>query len=99
MELPKTMKTDKTMTIEDISKQLHEDFSDEIHDTNKYMDMAECAKQLGHDETAYYLSEIAKDEYSHACYIYMYLKEHGIAIDKEDADAWDKLTVRFRDCV
>lgn len=99
MELPKTLKTEHpttTMTIEDISKKLHEDFTDEIHDANKYMDMAENAKRLGHDDTAYYLLEIAKDEYSHACYIYMYLNENNIPIDKEDSEDWNKLMVRFR---
>lgn len=98
MELPnKPLKTEKTtMTIEDISKKLHEEFSEEIQGANMYMDMAEDAERLGHSETAYYLSEIAKDEYSHACYIYMYLNENNIPIDKEDSDDWNKLMNRFR---
>ena len=107
MEIPKTgmtidaaMKSAKEeghmMTLEDITKKLHEDFPDEISDANTYLSMAECAYQMEHQELAHYLCEMAKDEFSHATFIHEYLKKTGIPIDEEDAMEWSKLEERFR---
>lgn len=104
MDLPKTnidasVKTAKSeghmMTLEDISKKLHGDFNDEIQDANTYLNMAKCAQRMEHHDLAHYLCEMAKDEYSHAKFIHMYLVENGIDIDEEDKADWHELEERF----
>ena len=84
------------MTLEDITKKLHEDLPDEINDANTYLNMAKCARQMEHHELAHYLSEMSKDEFSHATFIHEYLIKMGIPIDEEDAMNFSKLEDRFR---
>lgn len=86
----------KMMTLYDITDKLYENFPDEINDANHYMDMAKSAHNMGHEELAHYLSEMAKDEYTHAMFIHHHLKESGIEMPEEWHKEWEELENRFR---
>lgn len=81
----KTTKDKKTMTMSDVADDLMEDFADEIADSKKYMRMAHVAESAKAYRDSHYLTEMAKDEYTHATYIRSFLKDHGIEIP-EDQD-------------
>lgn len=97
MEDVKTMSTaggmaaGKEMTFKDVIGKLKEDLCDEIKDTKKYLEMSKVAEHAGHGKAARYLHEIAKDEYSHATFIYEYLIEEGIEIPEKDSLKYQEL--------
>lgn len=78
-------------TMDDVAKELEKDFGEEIDDAKRYMCMAKVAKKSGDEETAHYLSEIAKDEYTHARYIKGYMEDHDMDIPEEHTKAYSTL--------
>lgn len=81
----------KAMTMDDVSKELEDDFEDEIHDSKKYMHMSRVAEKHGDYEESYYLLEMSKDEFTHAEFIHDYLEEHDIDIPEELEEKYKKL--------
>lgn len=93
-----TISTDKDMkisTFEDsIKSTFKEDFSDEIDDCNKYIDLSKKAKEHGRNDLANDLSLIAWDEYTHAKCLHMWLVEWGCDINEKDLIKWHELKDR-----
>lgn len=85
-------KKHKLMTMEDVANELSGDFEDEISDSKKYYHMAKIADRAGDDEDCHYLTEMAKDEYTHAYFIHNFMKEHDIHIPEEQEKAFEELT-------
>lgn len=85
------MEKEDMMTYGEVIAALKEDLCDEIHDTKKYVKMSKVMEHSGHEKAAKYLHAIAKDEYTHATFIYEYLSEEGIDIPEKDALKYQEL--------
>lgn len=79
------------MDMKDVHAEMKKDVKEEVHDCRKYTKMMQTAKMAGHDELAHYLYEIAKDEYSHASFLYDWLWKSGVEIPEEDKAAYMSL--------
>lgn len=88
-------KKHKLMTMEDVSRELEKDFSDEISDSKKYFCMAKIADKAGCEEDCHYLMEMSKDEYTHAHFIYEFMKEHDIHVPEEQEKEFMELKERM----
>lgn len=84
-------KTHKFMTMEDVAKELKKDFAEEIADSKKYLCMAKVAEKAHCEEDCHYLTEMAKDEYTHAYYIHSFLHEHDIHVLEELEEKFEAL--------
>lgn len=73
-------KKKKMMTMDDVSECLQKDFSEEMEDAKKYLCMAKIADGAGDHHDSHYLLEMAKDEYTHACFIRSFMKHHEMEI-------------------
>lgn len=71
------------MTMHDVSECLQKDFSEEIADAKKYLCMAKIADNAGDEHDCHYLLEMAKDEYTHACFIHEFMERHNVCIHEE----------------
>ena len=80
--------------MEDIKASFKEDFSEEIHDANRYCDMAMAAKMMGHTHIARGLYAMARDEYSHAKFIHDCLVDWGCEISEKELMEWHELIER-----
>ena len=87
----------KMMTMEDVSKCLEKDFAEEIADSKKYFSMANIAEQARCEEDARYLLEMAKDEYTHAYFIYDFMCEHDINVPEHQKREFEDLKNRMRE--
>lgn len=87
----------KTMTMEDVAEQLQADFIDEIEDSKKYFHMSKIAYKAHCEEDCHYLTEMAKDEYTHAYFIHEFMKEHDMHISEEHEEAFEKLSERMKE--
>lgn len=83
------------MTLPEIIDSLCEDFPDEVHDSNAYLDMAKSAKEMHHYELAKGLYEMGFDEFTHANFIHEVLVEHGVEIPYEQKEEWKSLEERI----
>lgn len=83
------------MTMMDIKAAFKEDFCDEIHDANKYCDMAHTAEMSGHEYLAKGLYEMAHDEYTHAKFIHNMLIDWGYEIPEKEMMKWHELQERI----
>lgn len=81
----------KMMTMSDVSECLQEDFSEEIADAKKYLCMAKIADSADDEHDCHYLLEMAKDEYTHAAFIYDFMERHDLCIPEEHKECYDKL--------
>lgn len=88
-------KTYHEITMSDIKETFSEDFCDEIEDSNRYCDMADAAKDEGHEELAKGLYEMAYDEYTHAKFIYDHLIDWGCKIPENESMKWHELKERI----
>lgn len=88
-------KTHHEITMHDIKESFKEDFPDEIHDANKYCDMASAAEMEGHEHLAKGLYEMAHDEYTHASFIHDTLIDLGCEISEKDMMMWHELKERI----
>lgn len=88
-------KSHHEMNMGDIKEAFKEDFPDEIHDSNKYCDMAMAAEMTGHNELARGLYEIAHDEYTHAKFIHDHLIDWGCEIPEKEMVEWNELKERI----
>lgn len=80
----------KMMSMEDVAKELEKDFGEEIEDSKKYLCMAHVADKAGNEHDCHYLTEMAKDEYTHAYFIHSFMEEH-------DLDVLEDLEVEFEE--
>lgn len=81
----------KMMTMDDVSKCLQKDFSEEIADSKKYLCMAKIADSVGDHHDCHYLLEMAKDEYTHAAFIHDFMERHDLCISEEHEMCYIKL--------
>lgn len=79
------------MSLQDITKTLQEHLPDEIEDSKHYMHMAKSAEEMGNGHLAKYLYAVSKDEFTHADFIYTYLKDAGLAIPEDQVVAFEEL--------
>lgn len=84
-------KKNKAMTMEDVAEQLSEDFAEEIADSKKYLHMAKVAEKADDYEDCHYLTEMAKDEYTHAYFIHSFMEEHDLDISEEQEKEFECL--------
>lgn len=82
----------KVMTMEEVGEELSKDFEDEIRDSKKYLHMAKIADKAGDYEDCHYLTEMAKDEFTHAYFIHSFMEEHGICIHEEHEKEFECLS-------
>lgn len=68
------------MTKEEISKHIVEKMDHEIKGCSEYLDMCEKAQEMENYELAHGLSEMAKDEYTHAHFMFEYMAENNIDV-------------------
>lgn len=81
----------KLLTMEDVSECLQKDFGDEISDSKKYLCMARIADCAGDEYDSHYLLEMAKDECTHATFIYDFMKRHDMCIHKSHETCYKQL--------
>lgn len=86
----------KLMTLEDVAHELEKDFVEEIADSKRYLCMAHIAERAGDNEDCHYLTEIAKDEYTHAYFIHNFMIEHDIHIPEEYKHEFEELKETMR---
>lgn len=84
-------KEHKVITMADVCKCLQEDFAEEITDAKKYLHMANIADRADNHHDCHYLLEMAKDEYTHAVFIYNFMERHDMHIPEEQEECFDKL--------
>lgn len=84
-------KKEKMMTMEDVSECLQKDFSEEIADAKKYLCMSKIAHNADDHHDCHYLLEMAKDEYTHACFIHEFMERHGLCIPEEHERCYKEL--------
>lgn len=82
------------MERKEIAQQLHQDFMEEMHDCNKYLDMAKEAESSNDPELMQGLYMMAHDEFTHAKFMRMCVVEEGLPISEEDAHKWKELEER-----
>lgn len=81
----------KMMTMDDVADHLQKDFPEEIADAKKYLCMAKIADCAGAYSDSNYLLEMAKDEYTHACFIHDFMERHGMHISEHHEKSYHKL--------
>lgn len=87
----------KMMTMEDVANELAGDFADEISDCKKYMHMAKVADKAGDYDDCHYLTEMSKDEYTHAYFIHSFMIEHDMCISEEHEKEFECLKETMKD--
>lgn len=83
------------MTMKDIKEKFKDDFPDEIHDSNKYLNMAIAAESEDKNTLAKGLYEVAYDEYTHAKFIHDNLVDWGCEISEKETMKWHELEERI----
>lgn len=73
---------------------LHKDFVEEMHDCNKYLDMAIASEAMNDPKITKGLYMMAHDEFTHAKFMRMCAVEEGIPISEEDNHKWKELEER-----
>jgi len=89
MDTPENGK--KMMTMDDVADRLQKDFSEEIADAKKYLCMAKIADCAGAYSDSHYLLEMAKDEYTHACFIHDFMERHDMRASEHHEKCYHKL--------
>ena len=87
----------KIMTMEDVAENLKADFAEEIADSKKYFCMAKVAERAGNEHDCHYLTEMAKDEYTHAYFIYEFMHEHDIHVPEDQAGEFEELKEKMKE--
>ncbi|MDE7424993.1 MAG: hypothetical protein K2N51_15100 [Lachnospiraceae bacterium] len=90
-------KKHKIMTMEDVAHELKKDFAEEIMDSKKYLCMAKVAEKSHCEEDCHYLTEMAKDEYTHAYFIHEFMIEHDIHVHEEQKREFEELKERMKE--
>lgn len=83
------------MSMHDVKETFKKDFMNEIHDTNKYCDMAHVAEMEGIHDFARGLYAMAHDEYTHADFIHDHLVDWGCEIPEKEMMKWHELKERI----
>lgn len=89
-------KTHHTIDMNYIKDTFKEDFSDEIHDSNKYFEMAKAAEMMGNADLARGLYAMSHDEFTHADFIHDNLIDWGCEVDEKTMMEWHELKERIR---
>lgn len=79
------------MSHEEVVKHMKTHFMAEIEDFNGYVQMAENAEKMDKTEMAYWLNQMAKDEYTHAYYIKKVLEENDAKLTDEEMKKWHEM--------
>lgn len=82
------------MTKKEVLDELKQDFSEEMHDCNKYLDMAKAMRDDHEGEMSEGLYLIAHDEFTHAEFIKKCLMEEGFAMTEDERQKWQDLKER-----
>lgn len=82
------------MTSAEITKHISEKLDSEIKGCGSYLDMAKTAIDKDNYELAHSLSEMAKDEYTHAHFIFTYMAEMGMEVPEASRHAFYALQKR-----
>lgn len=90
-------KKHKMMSMEDVSKELEKDFGEEISDSKKYLCMAKIAEKAHSEDDYHYLTEMAKDEYTHAYFIHNFMVEHDICVPEEQKKEFEELKEKMKE--
>ena len=89
---------DKMHTKEEVIAHLKDDLKEELEDVLKYGEMHKSLMSLGMGDEAYYVEQIARDEYTHACAIKKILEAHDVDVKhSEMIQLWDKANEAFDD--
>lgn len=84
----------------DVKHAIAENFPDEIHDSNKYLTLAQTAAENGESTSARGFFEMAKEEYTHAKFLKYQAHIYGIELSHEDVmefhDLEERLSAIFR---
>lgn len=83
------------ITMVEIKNTFKEDFCDEMHDSNKYCDMAMAAEMMGDLDLARGLYAMSHDEYTHAKFIHDNLIDWGCEISEKEMMEWHELKERI----
>lgn len=83
------------MTETEIAKHISEKLDSEIKGCSSYLDMTKIAMEKDDSELAMALSEMAKDEYTHAHFIFTYMAEMGMEVPEETRHAFYALKKRI----
>lgn len=84
-------KEHKIMTMEDVANELEKDFADEIADSKRYLCMAKVADSANDHKDSHYLLEMAKDEFTHARFIYWFMRKHDMWIAEDQEKKYHEL--------
>lgn len=81
----------KMLTMDDVAESLKKDLPEEIADSKKYLCMAKIADSADDHHDCHYLLEMAKDEYTHATFIYDFMERHGMCIPEKQKEHYQEL--------
>lgn len=84
------------MEYKEVVDKIKENFPDEIHDCNCYLDMAQAAKADNRTDVAHGLYLIAQDEYTHAKFLRECMIDMGISVPKEEDHKYMDLEERLQ---
>lgn len=81
------------MVLDKILNVLHDELKNEIEGASKYMELASMAEMAGLPRMHKYLMDIARDEFTHADFIFTTLKKSGMDISHECYKKLEELRV------
>lgn len=76
----------KEEATKDISAHIIAHYLNEIQGAHEYLNMAKNAMDMGKPDLAEWLQRIAADEYTHAKFIYDYIRENNMPLSEEDCN-------------
>lgn len=82
------------MTSAELTKHISEKLDSEIKGCDSYLDMAKTAMDNDNYELAHSLSEMAKDEYTHAYFIFTHMAVMGMEVPETSRHAFYALQER-----
>lgn len=74
--------------MEELLKVMKTNFPEEVKDSETYFKMCKEANEMGEDELASFLFEMARDEYTHALFISEFLESQGHMLPPEQKKMW-----------
>lgn len=73
---------------------LKDRYMEEVSDFRTYRHIAKDAAAAGNSELAFWISKIARDEYTHIRWLYHHLKDNGMNSPECDK-LWEKVNEEF----
>jgi len=65
-------------------------FMEEVQDYKEYKAMCREAKDRDKDYLSFHMERIAEDEWTHACWLHDYLKDHGM-MSEDGEEMWREI--------